>query len=456
MSSPSYLPGDELGGVFARRFPDRYLHVTEAEGHRIRDAAGNEYVDMVAGNQNVNLGYSVPELAEAAAEQMERLPYVGMHNANDPAMEFTERIAEFTPDGFEHTWVVNGGSLATESALKMAHQYHRERGNERKHKVVGRRHNYHGSTAGAMAMNGYAHYSNRFEPLYGDYPVAPSALGYRCPFCDGDGGRACGRRCADAVERIIVDEGPDSVAAFVTEPVCGTGYPGGIPHDGYFERVREICDEYDVLFVVDEVMTGFGRTGENFGIEHWDVTPDIIAAGKGMGAGHVPLGGTMPHRRVVEVFEDLDHGFWHGHTDAFHPVTAAVGRQVLDLLRERDVVANARTVGSYLGERLLELYDYDMVGDVRGKGMQHGVEFVGDPGTGEPLAETGAEFRSLLLSTALDDGLLAGWSGAHLPGGRGDAMPVTPPLTVDEDDVDGMMTRLHETFATLESELALA
>lgn len=453
MADDALRSGIELGGVFARRFPEEYLTLTEGDGHLVRDAAGDEYIDMVAGNQNVNIGHGVTEVAEAAAEQIERLEYAGMHYANEAAMEFTSKVREFTPSGFRYAWVVSGGSLATESALKMAHQYHVERGNERKYKVVSRRNNYHGSTAGSMAMNGYAHYSNRFEPLYQDFPVAPAGTPYRCERCDGDGGRECGIECANEVERIIQDEGPENVAAFITEPVCGTGNPGAYPHDGYFERVREICDEYDVLFIVDEVMTGFGRTGENFGIEHWDVTPDIIASGKGMGAGYAPLGGVMPHDQVASVFEELDHGFWHGHTDAFHPTTAAMGTAVLDYVQEHDLVDNARTVGAYLGDRLETLSTYRMVGDVRGKGMMHGIEFVKDPETKEPLDETGDEFRQMLISTARENGLLAEWNGSHLPDFTGDATLVTPPLTIDENVVDEIVSRLHDTFEVLESEL---
>ncbi len=195
---------------------------------------------------------------------------------------------------------------------------------------------------------------------------------------------------ADAVERLIQDEGPETVAAFIAEPVTGAANAAASPHDGYFERIREICDEYDVLFIVDEVMAGFGRTGENFAIEHWDVTPDIITGAKGMSGGYSPIGGTMPHRRVTEVFEDVEDGFQHGHTFCFNPASAAIGTAVLEYMDEHNLVSNAREVGAYLRERCEEFYEYEFVGDVRGKGLMLGVEFVGDRETKEPLPRRAA------------------------------------------------------------------
>ncbi|WP_327053551.1 aminotransferase family protein [Halomicrococcus gelatinilyticus] len=466
-------PGTELGGMFPRAFQKEYVTIVRGEGHHVWDADGNRYVDAISGNQNVNIGHGREAIAEAAREQIETLEYTSsMLFANEPAMEYTEKIAEFTPDGFEHTWLVGSGSEANESAVKMARQYHFERGDERKYKVISRRRSYHGNTAGAMALSGFPARKDKMEPLFQNFPKAPSASPYRCEFCGGEGaggartsselrsdgsegGRDCGVECADEVERIIQDEGPESVAAFIAEPVTGAANGGAYPHDGYFERVREICDEYDVLFVVDEVMAGFGRTGENFAIEHWDVTPDIITGAKGMSGGYTPVGGTMPHERVADVFEDVEDGFQHGHTYCFNPTSAAIGTAVLQYMQDHDLVANARTVGEYLLERCQEFYDYDMVGDVRGKGLMVGVEFVQDRETKEPLAETGAEFQGLLFERGLDNGIITYPSGTHVDGERGDHTLITPPLTVGEDDVDDIVERMHATFADVEAELSV-
>ncbi|WP_135828444.1 aminotransferase family protein [Halorussus halobius] len=448
-------PGTELGGMFPRAFGEDYVTIVRGEGHHVWDADGNRYVDAVSGNQNVNIGHGREEIAEAAKEQIETLEYTSsMLFANEPAMEYTEKIAEFTPDGFEHAWLVGSGSEANESAVKMARQYHFERGDERKYKVVSRRRSYHGNTAGAMALSGFPARKDKMEPLFQDFPKAPSASPYRCEYCGGDGGRECGVECANAVERLIQDEGPESVAAFIAEPVTGAANAGAYPHDGYFERVREICDEYNVLFVVDEVMSGFGRTGENFAIEHWDVTPDIITGAKGMSGGYTPVGGTMPHRRIVDVFEDADDGFQHGHTYCFNPTSAAIGTAVLEYMQDRDLVANARRVGEYLRERCREFYDYGMVGDVRGKGLMVGVEFVADRETKEPLAETGGEFQDLLFERGLDNGIVTYPGGGHVDATAGDHTLITPPLTIGEDTVDELVDRMHATLADVESELS--
>ncbi|TYT60819.1 aminotransferase family protein [Natrialba swarupiae] len=451
----STTPGTELGGMFPRAFAKDYVTIVRGDGSWVWDGDDNRYLDAISGNQNVNIGHGREAIADAAHEQIERLEYTSsMLFANEPAMEYTEKIAEFTPDGFEHTWLVSSGSEANESAIKLARQYHYERGNEGKYKVISRRRSYHGNTAGAMAVSGFPARKTKMEPLFANFPKAPSATPYRCERCDGDGGRACGRECADAVERLIQDEGPETVAAFIAEPVTGAANAAASPHDGYFERIREICDEYDVLFIVDEVMAGFGRTGENFAIEHWDVTPDIITGAKGMSGGYSPIGGTMPHRRVTEVFEDVEDGFQHGHTFCFNPASAAIGTAVLEYMDEHNLVSNAREVGAYLRERCEEFYEYEFVGDVRGKGLMLGVEFVGDRETKEPLPETGGEFQSLLFETGLDNGIVTYPGGGHVDGQYGDHTLITPPLTIDEELADEVVDRMHATFTDLEGALS--
>ena len=448
------ISGTDLGGLFPRDFTDEYVKMVRGEGHHVWDADGNRYIDAVAGNQNVTIGHGVESVAEAARDQMETLEYTSsVLFANDPAIEYTSKIAAFAPDGFGHAWLVSSGSEANESAIKMARQYHVARGNERKYKVISRRRSYHGNTAGAMAVSGFPARRSMMEPLYQDYPTVASGSPYRCEFCDGDGGEACGVRAADELERAIVDEGPENVAAFIAEPITGAANAAAAPHDGYFERVREICDAYDVLFIADEVMTGFGRTGENFAVEHRDVTPDIITSAKGMSGGYTPVGGTLPHDRIVDVFEDEEGGFRHGHTYCFNPTSAAVGSAVLDYVREHALVANAREVGAHLRDRFEEFYDYEMVGDVRGTGLMLGVEFVGDRETKAPLPETGEEFRSLLFEACLDEGVLTYPGGDHVGGAAGDHTLVTPPLTIDRDVADEIVDRLHATFETVQAEL---
>lgn len=291
--------------------------------------------------------------------------------------------------------------------------------------------------------------------MFEQWPKAPAAYPYRCPYCEDETEcREHGAECAKELETVIRDVGPEYVAAFIAEPIVGAANAAAVPGDDYFPIVREICDEYDVLFVVDEVMSGMGRTGENFAIEHWGVTPDVITSAKGMTAGYTPMGGMMPRRDVAEVFADTEDGFTHGHTFCFNPTSSAIGTAVLEYVAEHDVVENAREVGAAARDRFEEFYEYDFVGDVRGKGLMLGVEFVEDRETKAPLEAGGREFRRELLDTALENGVTVYPGGGSVDGERGDHVLITPPLTITDEQVDEMVDRLHGTFEELESSLA--
>ena len=444
----------ESTNLFPREFTEM-PEIVRGDGAYIYDADGNEYFDAIAGNQCSNIGHGVAEIAEAAREQMSELEYTSsMLFVNDRSQAFAETMARFLPEGFEHTWMVSGGSEATESAMKMAREYHRETGHPEKHVVVGRRMSFHGNTLGALSAGGMPARREPFVPMVNDWPTAPAAYPYRCRHCaDEEACREHGVECAKGLEEVIRDVGPEYVSAFIAEPVVGAANAAATPGEEYFRIVREICDEYDVLLVVDEVMSGMGRTGENFAIEHWDVTPDVIVTAKGMSAGYTPLGGVMPHEDVVEVFADRDGGFSHGHTYCFNPTSSAIADAVLRYMMEHDVVDNARRVGEYTRERFEEFYEYDFVGDVRGKGLMLGVEFVGDRETKEPLEEGGPEFRQGLLETAMENGVTVYPGGGAVDGERGDHVLITPPLTITRDQADEMMDRLHATFEDVGDDL---
>lgn len=448
-------PGTELGGMFPRDFTRDYVVLSKGRGPYVWDTEGNRYIDAVSGNKNVNIGHGRPEIAEAAAEQLERLEFSGMRFANTPSIEFTAKIRELTPDPYRHAWVVSGGSLANESAVKMARQYHIERGNPQKYKIISRSKSYHGNTTGAMAWSGSPVYTSSMDPLFVDSPKVPSGSQYRCKFCDGDGGRECGIRCAEQVDRVIKSEGPENVAAFITEPVSGLINAGAYPHDGYFTRVKEICEKHDVLFIADEVLTGFGRTGTVFAMEHWNVMPDIVTAGKGITAGYAPIGVTIPHEQVADVFKSLPHGFSHGHTYTFSPTTAAIGLAVLEYIEDHDLIDNARKMGSYLSERLQSLYDFPWVGDVRGKGLLQGIEFVSDRESKDRLDPSGDVFQQAFRRHSLGNGLVLPANGAHVEGRESDHTLVAPPLTVNRELVDEIVDRLQTTLVGIESELDL-
>lgn len=349
--------------------------------------------------------------------------------------------------------MVSGGSEANESAIKMAREYHRETGSPEKQIVIGRKLGYHGNTIGALSVTGMPSRREPFVPLLEGWPKAPAAYPYRCPYCDDEEEcREHGVECAKELETVIRDTGPEYVSAFIAEPVVGAANAAATPGEEYFKTVREICDTYNVLLIVDEVMCGMGRTGENFAIEHWDVTPDIITCAKGMSAGYTPLAGTMPRSDIVEVFAEKEDGFTHGHTYSFNPTSCAIGTAVLEYMEEHDVVGNAREIGSYARDRFEEFYEYDFVGDVRGKGLMLGVEFVADRETKAPLENGGPEFRENLLQTALEERITVYPGGGSVDGERGDHVLITPPLTITQEQADEMIDRLHTTFERLDIE----
>lgn len=438
--------------LFPREFTEM-PEIVEGDGAYIYDSNGNEYFDAVGGNQCSNIGHGVTEIAEAAYEQISKLEYTSsILFVNDKSQIFAERMSHFLPEGFKHTWMVSGGSEANESAIKMAREYHRETGNLEKHIVVGRRLSFHGNTLGTLSTAGIAARREPFIPMLEGWPKAPAAYPYRCNYCSDE--NECsehGVECAKGLEEVIRDVGPKYVSAFIVEPVVGAANAAATPGEEYFQTVREICDDYNVLLIADEVMSGMGRTGENFAIEHWDVTPDILTSAKGMSAGYTPLGGTMPHEDIAEVFAGKDGGFTHGHTFSFNPTTSAIATAVLEYMEEHDVVENARTVGEYTRDRFEEFYEYDFVGDVRGKGLMLGVEFVENRDTKEPLAAGGTEFRDRLLETALENGVTVYPGGGSVDGDNGDHVLITPPLTITKDQADVMMDRLHATFEDMGS-----
>jgi adenosylmethionine-8-amino-7-oxononanoate aminotransferase len=440
--------------LFPREFGE-YPEIVKGDGAYIYDSNGNEYFDAVAGNQCSNIGHGVEEIAEAAYEQIQTLEYTSsVLFVNDQSQKFSERMAEFLPEGMDHTWMVSGGSEANESAVKMAREYHEEMGDPEKHVVIGRRFSYHGSTLGTLSFTGMPSRRKPFVPMIDDPPKAPAAYPYRCPHCEGPVEcREHGTECAKELENVIRDIGSEYVSAFIAEPIVGAANAAATPGDEYFQIIRDICDDYNVLLIADEVMCGMGRTGENFAIEHWGVTPDILTCAKGMSAGYTPLGGTFPSNHIAEVFADKEGGFSHGHTFSFNPTSSAIATAVLEYMQAHDVVSNARKVGAYANERFTEFYEYDFVGDVRGKGLMLGIEFVEDQETKEPLSNGGHEFRQNFLEIALNNGVTVYPGGGSVDGENGDHILITPPLIITEKQVDEMMSRLHATFNSVEENL---
>ncbi len=439
--------------VIPRDFQRRYLVAERAEGVYVWDEEGKRYLDGSAGSSAVvSIGHGVAEIASVMAEQALSLAYAPMHMfTHRPIWALAEAIAEMAPGSLNCTWFVSGGSEATENAVKLARQYQQERGAATRFQVITRWSSFHGNTFGAMGYSGHTFRRRRYVPMLQNQPHIPPAYRYRCDYCQEKPG--CTLQCANALEKEIRRQGQENVAAFIAEPVVGATL-GAVPApDGYFQRIREICDKYGVVFISDEVMTGFGRTGTSFGIDHWGVVPDLIATAKGVSGGYTPLGAVIATDEIVETLARNDANFVAGHTYTGNPLSAAVGLAVLQYMHKHALIENSRVQG----ERLLQglekvMAHHPIVGDVRGKGLMVGLEFVRDRLTKEPFP-VGMGIANRIGQAALDRGLISYPLQGCVDGVEGDMLKFTPPMTITADQVDELLATLDEAIGVVEREL---
>ncbi|MBI4572704.1 MAG: aminotransferase class III-fold pyridoxal phosphate-dependent enzyme [candidate division NC10 bacterium] len=438
-----------------RDFKRNYPVITRGKGVFLYDREGRAYLDAVGGIAVVNVGHGVPEIIAAMTEQAQRVAFVhGGAFANEPAMALTEELATWTPAGLRHVMLLSGGSEATETAMKLARQYHLERGKAGKYRIVSRWTSYHGNTIGALSMSGRTAWRGEFVPYLQSFPKIHPPYCYRCPY--GKTYPSCQVACAEDLERVIRLEGPDSIAAFIAEPVIGTSAAGVTPPPEYYPRIREICDRYDVLFIADEVITGVGRTGRNFGIDHWGVIPDMITTAKALSSGYAPLAAVILHDRVYEAIARGSARTTQGFTYSGHPLSAAVGLAVLRYLRAHDLVANAGRIGRLLLERLAALARYPIVGDVRGTGLILGVEFVADQATKRPFPPE-AEITRRIVEAVLEEGVVVvpGMSGL-IDSVAGDHIQISPPYIFSEANVDQLVAALDTAIQKVMREVGTA
>lgn len=448
-------PVGEMAHHLFFRDVNRPLPVIErAEGIYLYGEDGRRYIDACAGSLVANIGHGREQVAAVLAEQARKVAFTHLSRwANRPALQLADMIASLTPGDLNWVYFVSGGSEATETAIKMARQYYLERDGQdsKRYKVIARWTSYHGATLGALSMTGHVPRRYKFQPLLADFPHIAPAYCYRCPF--GKTYPDCNLECAADLEQAILTEGPETVAAFIAEPVVGAAGGAIVPPPGYFERVRQICDKYDILFIADEVMTGFGRTGKMFAIEHWNVVPDIMCVGKGMSAGYAPLGAVIVRERVHRVFKEGSGRFTHGHTYGGNPLSCAVGIEVIRILLDERLTENAAHQGEYFLARLREVAArHDIVGDVRGLGLMLGMELVREKTTRAPFPpEMGMAER--VTRRLVENGMVV-YPGQGCAGGNaGDQFLIGPPLNVTPREIDEMVSILDLTLAEVEAEL---
>jgi adenosylmethionine-8-amino-7-oxononanoate aminotransferase len=407
--------------------------IVRGEGQYVYDQHGKRYLDGLAGLFVSQIGHGRTDVAEAGARQASELAYFPLWSYAHPrAVELAERLAGYAPGNLNRVFFTTSGSEAVESAWKLAKQYFRLTGEPTRYKVLSRYIAYHGTTHGALAITGLPGIKMPFEPLPAGGVRVPNTNFYRAPGFVADDLAAFGVWAADEIERAILREGPESVAAVYLEPVQNSGgcFP---PPPGYFQRVREICDRYGVLMVSDEVICAFGRLGHIFGCERYGYTPDIITFAKGVTSGYSPMGGMMVSDRLMEPYINDEHTFLHGITFAGHPVSCAVAMANLDVFEKEDLLGNVRANEGAFRATLEKLYDLPIVGDIRGDGYFYGIELVKDKATRETFDDDQSErlLRGFLSHALFDAGLICRTDD------RGDpVIQLSPPLTCTQEHFD--------------------
>jgi len=423
----------------------------QARGVYMWDMEGRRYLDGSSGAMVCNIGHSNPRVLEAMRRQMDRSTFgYRLHFETEASEALARKTAELMPGDLDRIFFVSGGSEAVESALKLARQWAVATGQASRWKVISRDPSYHGSTLGALAVTGYDALSDPFEPMMRMMPKVPAPRAWLDGLDPDD--PATGRHYADMLAARIETEGPETVLAFIVEPVGGASTGALVPPAGYMERVEEICCHYDILLIFDEVMTGAGRTGRFTASGHWGIAPDIMVLSKGFAAGYMPLGAMAASARLVEPVLDAG-GFLHGYTYAGNPLACAAGLAVIEEIEREGLTANAEVMGAGLKMRLRGLMQrYPLIGDVRGKGLLTAFEFVADRESREPLPPR-LNAHQRFVDIAYENGLIV-YSRRSRGGYAGDHVLVAPPLIVTEAQLDEIAGMLDRSLAQFTDEIA--
>lgn len=422
--------------LFPRSFRKAYPQAVRGEGCYIFTADGKKYLDAAGGAAVVTIGYGVAGIGDAMARQARQLAFVHTSQfQTGVAEDLAARLRQLAPPAFREAgrvYFTSGGSEAAETAIKLCRQYFVERGEHSRTRIVSRWQSYHGSTLGALAVSGNLRRRAPYVPLLPDWGHIPPCFCYRCPL--GFTYPECDVACADELEKLVRGFGPETVAAFIFEPVVGATLGAVAPPEGYLARIAEICRRYGILLIADEVMTGMGRTGTPFAVEHWAIAPDMILFGKGVASGYAPLGGVLVAPHVAETIARGSGAFEHGFTYQAHPVALAAGLAVLGHIEQHRLFERVAVAGGELLQALQPLKRDPRVGDVRGLGLLIGVEFVQDAATREPFPRE-AHFAERVRQAALEEGVTTYPIQGCVDGERGDHILLAPPFVISSHEI---------------------
>ena len=420
---------------FPRNFHKEYPVVGRGEGCWLFSSDGRKFLDAAGSAAVVNIGHGVPEIGRAMAEQSSQLAFAHtsqFHSA--PAEKLAARLLALAPPNFQtggRVYFTSGGSEATETAIKLARQYHLEKGQAARYRVLSRRQSYHGSTLGAMTVSGNLSRRAPYQSMLAEWGHVAPCFCYHCPFEKTF--PECHLECADDLDLFLESNDARSAAAFIFEPVVGATLGAAVPPEGYAARIADICRERGILLIADEVMTGMGRTGKNFAVQHWGIEPDIILTGKGIASGYAPLGAVLVARNVVEAFESGCGAFKHGFTYQAHPVATAAGIAVLDYIGSHNLFARVGSAAKTLRAALAPLQSHRYVGEIRGLGLLMGIEFVRDKSTRAPFDSSEA-IAERICEAAMEDGVLTYPTQGCVDGIRGDHILLAPPFIINPEE----------------------
>jgi adenosylmethionine-8-amino-7-oxononanoate aminotransferase len=436
------MPSDSA--LFPRNFRKSYPIAVRGQGCWIIDQSGRRFFDASGQAAVVNIGHGVPEIGRAMADQSSQLAFAHtsqFHSA--PAERLAQRLLALAPPNFHsggRVYFTSGGSEATETAIKLARQFHVENDQSARYRVVSRRQSYHGSTLGAMTVSGNVARRAPYQPLLAEWGHIAPCFCYHCPFDKKF--PQCGIVCADDLNHFLDKNDASSVAAFIFEPVVGATLGAAVPPDGYAQRIAEICHNRGILLIADEIMSGMGRTGQPFAIQHWDVQPEIIVVGKGIASGYAPLGAVLVAPRVVEAFERGSGAFQHGFTYQAHPVATAAGNAVLDYIESRNLFDRVRPSAEILRTELSALQSHPHVGEIRGLGLLLGIEFVKDKPTRAPFPRE-ENIAERIRRAALDENFLIYPTQGCVDGTNGDHILLAPPFIISQQESRLIASTMH-------------
>lgn len=424
--------------VFYRKLNKPLVRAVSASGSTIIDEDGEKYLDASGGAVVVNVGHGVPEIANSVAEQIRELAYVnGTQFTNLPVETLAAELAEILPGTLKYSYFLGSGSEANEAAIKLARNYWYEKGVKSKWKIISRTPSYHGNTLATLSLSGREHYRAVYGPMLTEYPRIPAPDPYRNPNSKGSTG--------EILEEEILKQGADSVAAFILEPIIGSSAGAVVPTREYYQNVARICQKHNVLIIVDEVMSGMGRTGKWFSFQHYDFIPDIMTLGKGINGGIVPLSAVVAKKEILDLLVSTSGYFNHAQTYSHTPVICAVGVATVRHLKKNRLVERVAEMEGLFFDKLNELRTFPVVGDIRGKGFMAAVEFVKNKETKEPFART-EKFAEKFTELAFKNGLILWSNVGHVDGTNGDLVMVSPPFTISVEEISELVAKFKQTL----------